>query len=109
MIQIVKGSFGRVMPDGTVQATKPGSAPFSYDKETEERLVAQGVAVFVDDPAPDPTPEVLPTLPEYDDTMKLAELKRIAEVYGVNTDGMKTKEAVLAALDVAAGNAPDGV
>ena len=40
--------------------------------------------------------------------MKLAELKQIAEAYGVNAEGMKT-EAVLAALDVAAGKAPDGV
>ena len=62
MIQIVKGSYGRVMPDGSVQATKPGSEPFAASAETEARLVAQGVAVYV---AGDPAPEdPAPALPE---------------------------------------------
>ena len=102
MIKIIQGTFGfydgkRVRPltaaDGAVDLKNP---------ELEKRLIAEGVAISIDNgqltvdncPAGDDG-----ELPEYsmDNTMK--ELQAIAGIYGVDVTGLRTKPEIIAAID----------
>ena len=69
MIKIIKGVYGFVNSDGAVQPKTIKDAPFTLDAEKEARLVAQGVAEYVEsveadefvpEPAPEPEPEKKP-------------------------------------------------
>lgn len=53
MVQIVKGRYGYVAEDGTVQIAKAGML-LSLDKREEERLVRVGCAITVEDKDKDP-------------------------------------------------------
>ena len=116
MIRIIKGSYG--MRCGTsIKAVPAGSAPIELSKEKEERLVRLGVAEYVgtaDDADQDENlnddadqdaddaladEELVDDLPEYNENMKLDELKKIAALYGVDASSMRSKKEVIAAID----------
>lgn len=114
MIKIIKGSYGMKVGKSVVRIDA-GAAPIELDKDKEERLVRIGVAEYVDERAEGPaaTPEATNTdgetdesenvdeLPEYSSDMKLDELKKIAEAYGVDASGLRSKKDVIAAIEEA--------
>ena len=114
MIQIIAGTFGYYNGRKVVPITN-ADGPQKFDPELEARLVKQGVAKYVDEqpvaPAPAAKPEqepetVLetgdaPAAPEYDEDMKLDELKEVAAAYGVDASAMRKKADVIAAIEEA--------
>ena len=90
MIQMIKGTYGRVV-NGAVEAMTTRSAPFSLSKAREAELVAAGVAVKVEETAQEHT---------YAD-MKMAELRKAAAALGVDVSAAKTKKEVIAMLEAA--------
>lgn len=90
MIQIIAGTFGYYNGRKVVPITN-ADGPQKFDPELEARLVKQGVAKYVDEqpvaPAPAAKPEQepeaapeaddAPAAPEYDEDMKLDELKEV--------------------------------
>ena len=114
MIKIIKGSYG-MRCGSTVKAVPAGSDPIELTKEEEERLVRMGVAVYVkeresnEDEQPDEVQddEIVDEFPEYNEDMKLAELKEIAKVYGIDARAMKSKKEVIEAIDAARDELPD--
>ena len=88
MIQIIAGTFGYYNGRKVVPITN-ADGPQKFDPELEARLVKKGVAKYVDEqpvaPAPAAKPEQepetvpetgdAPAAPEYDEDMKLDELK----------------------------------
>ena len=106
MIRIIKGSYG-MRCGASIKAVPAGSAPIELSKEKEERLVRLGVAEYVgtaeeveqdvNDALTDE--ELVDDLPEYNENMKLDELKKIAALYGVDASSMRSKKEVIAAID----------
>ena len=119
MIKIIKGSYGHRR--GMVVEAVPAGSTIEIGKDKEERLVRLGVAVYVGNTDDEPNAEapieaqdeVVEELPEYDETMRLSELKEVAEAYGVDASSMRTKkeviEAIEAAKDLPAFDAADSV
>ena len=120
MIQIIAGTFGYYNGRKVVPITN-ADGPQKFDPELEARLVKQGVAKYVDEqpeaPAPavkaeqelEDTPETddAPTAPEYDEDMKLDELKEVAAAYGVDASAMRKKADVIAAIEEAKASADE--
>lgn len=115
MIQIIAGTFGYYNGRKVVPITN-ADGPQKFDPELEARLVKQGVAKYVDEqpvaPAPAAKPEQEPEAapetddaptapPEYDEDMKLDELKEVAAAYGVDASAMRKKADVIAAIEEA--------
>lgn len=90
MIQMVKGTYGRVV-NGTVEAMTKHSAPFRLSEKREAELVAAGVAVKVEEPERENTYA----------NMKMAELRKLAASLGVDVSGAKSKREVIASLEAA--------
>ena len=90
MIQMVKGTYGRVV-NGGVEAMTKRSAPFSLPKAREAELIAAGVAVKVEEP------EQVKT---YED-MNMRELRKVAAALGVDVTAAKSKKDVIALLEAA--------
>lgn len=120
MIQIIAGTFGYYNGRKVVPITN-ADGPQKFDPELEARLVKQGVAKYVDEqpvaPAPAAKPEQEPEAapetddaptapPEYDEDMKLDELKEVAAAYGVDASAMRKKADVIA-FSMAAANEVD--
>ena len=115
MIKIIKGSYGMRVKQSVV-AVPAGSDPIELSKEKEERLVRLGVAVYVDkinnnsqinkrgDDTQDD--EIVDEFPEYNEDMKLTELKEIAKVYGIDASSMRSKKEVIEAIDAARDELP---
>lgn len=130
MIKMIAGVFGLPVKqaNGKCRVVAKGSedGPFSADPEQEARLVAMGLAQYVEQPqdetfdedgAPigfDETPpedfdedgEELPELPEgvtaipeYSVDMKATELREIGKLCGLTFKVGMTKEEMVAALD----------
>ena len=111
MIQITAGTFGYYNGRKVIPITN-ADGPQKFDPELEARLVKQGVAKYVDEqpeaPAPavkseqelEDTPETDDTAaaPEYNEDMKLDELKEVAAAYGVDASAMCKKADVIAAI-----------
>lgn len=123
MIEIIAGTFGYYNGRKVIPTTKE-DGPQKFDPELEARLVKKRVAKYVDEqpvapvPAekseqdPDGAPETgeTPAAPEYDEDMKLDELKEVAAAYGVDASAMRKKADVIAAIEEAkeaAGEAAD--
>lgn len=123
MIEIIAGTFGYYNGRKVIPITKE-DGPQKFDTELEARLVKKRVAKYVDEqpvapvPAekseqdPDGAPETgeTPAAPEYDEDMKLDELKEVAAAYGVDASAMRKKADVIAAIEEAkeaAGEAAD--
>lgn len=114
MIEIIAGTFGYYNGRKVIPITKE-DGPQKFDPELEARLVKQGVAKYVgEQPAaptpaekpeqePEATPETgdAPAVPEYDEDMKLDELKEVAAAYGVDASAMRKKADVIAAIEEA--------
>lgn len=123
MIQIIAGTFGYYNGRKVVPITNQ-DGPKQFDPELEARLVKEGVAKYVDaapaqaeDPnTPDPAGANAPQdpgqpgggteppadgLPEYNEDMKLDELKEVATRYGVDASAMRKKADVIAAIEAA--------
>ena len=116
MIKIIKGSYG-MRRGSSVQPVLAGSDPIELSKEQEERLVRLGVAVYVTEEdtvanLPDVSDEtqddeIVDEFPEYNEDMKLSELKELAKVYGIDARSMKSKKEVIEAIDAARDELPD--
>ena len=117
MIKIIKGSYGMRVKKSIV-AVPAGSDPIELSKEKEERLVRLGVAVYVteqDDEVEQPgedsdetqDDEIVDEFPEYNEEMKLSELKDIAKVYGIDASSMRSQKEVIEAIDAARDGLPD--
>lgn len=114
MIEIIAGTFGYYNGRKVIPITKE-DGPQQLDPELEARLVKQGVAKYVDEQPVAPTPagkpgrepEAAPETgdapadPEYDENMKLDELKEVAAAYGVDASAMRKKADVIAAIEEA--------
>ena len=109
MIKIIKGSYG--LRRGMVIEAIHAGTTIEIGKDKEERLVRLGVAEYV---ACEVTPaepiieasaetqdEVVDELPEYNETMKLSDLKKVAEAYGIDASSMRTKKDVIEAIEAA--------
>lgn len=90
MIQMIKGTYGRVV-DGGVEAMTKRSGPFFLSEAREAELVAAGVAVKVEETA---------QAKNYAN-MKMAELRKAAAALGVDASAAKTKKEVIAMLEAA--------
>lgn len=109
MVEITKGTFGYF--DGRkVRPITQKDGPQTFDPDLEERLVKQGVARYVEAKAPAEKPaEGGGSLPAYDKTMKLNDLKEIAKLYGVDASKCASKAEVCDLIDAKlAGDDEDG-
>lgn len=111
MIQIIAGTFGYYNGRKVVPITN-ADGPQKFDPELEARLVKKGVAKYVDEKpvAPAPAAESVrepgatsetdgtPAAPEYDEDMKLDELKEVATAYGVDASAMRKKADIIDAI-----------
>lgn len=114
MIQIIAGTFGYYNGRKVVPITN-ADGPQKFDPELEARLVKKGVAKYVDEkpvapaPAAEPErepgatsePDGTPAAPEYDEDMKLDELKEVATAYGVDASAMRKKADIIDAIEKA--------
>lgn len=116
MIQIIAGTFGYYNGRKVIPITNQ-DGPKQFDPELEARLVKEGVAKYIgepgetaEQPAPAPgddtdepagTNTAADEAPEYNEDMKLDELKDIAAAYGVDASAMRKKADVIAAIEAA--------
>lgn len=116
MIQIIKGTFGYYNGRKVIPITE-ADGPQKFDAELEARLVKDGVAKYIgeqsetagqtapdlgdyaDKPASASTE--IDEAPEYDEDMKLDELKEVATRYGVDASAMRKKADVIDAIEAA--------
>ena len=112
MIQIIKGTFGYYNGRKVIPITE-ADGPQKFDDELEARLVKEGVAKYIgelgetaEQPAPAPgddadepasTNTAADEAPEYNEDMKLDELKEVVTRYGVDASAMRKKADVIAA------------
>lgn len=120
MIQIIKGTFGYYNGRKVIPITE-ADGPQKFDDELEARLVKEGVAKYIgelgetaEQPAPgDDADEPASTntaadeAPEYNEDMKLDELKEVAMRYGVDASAMRKKADVIAAIEATKAEQPD--
>ena len=112
MIQIIKGTFGYYNGRKVITITE-ADGPQKFDDELEARLVKEGVAKYIgeqDEPAEQSAPDHgddADEAPEYDEDMKLDELKEVAARYGVDASAMRKKADVIAAIEAAKAEQPD--
>ncbi|WP_302346504.1 hypothetical protein [uncultured Alistipes sp.] len=107
MVKIIKGSYGH-KKGSTIVPVYAGET-VELTEEQEARLVNLGVAEYVGKPAQKQnsqneggTGDKIPgELPEYNEGMKLAELKEIAAKYGVDASEAKSKKEVIALIEAA--------
>lgn len=112
MIQIIKGTFGYYNGRKVIPITE-ADGPQKFDDELEARLVKEGVAKYIgelgetaEQPAPAPGDDA-DEAPEYNEDMKLDELKEVATRYGVDASAMRKKADVIAAIEAAKAEQPD--
>ena len=124
MIQIIKGTFGYYNGRKVIPITE-ADGPQKFDDELEARLVKEGVAKYIgeqgetaEQTAPTPgddadepasTNTAADEAPEYDEDMKLDELKEVAARYGVDASAMRKKADVIAAIEAAKAEQPEEV
>ena len=109
MIKIIKGSYG--LRRGMVVEAIPAGSTIEIGKDKEERLVRLGVAVYVGNTDDEPNTEapavtqdedeIVDEFPEYNESMKLPDLKKVAEAYGIDASSMKSKKEVIEAIEAA--------
>lgn len=112
MIQIIKGTFGYYNGRKVIPITE-ADGPQKFDDELEARLVKEGVAKYIgelgetaEQPAPAPGDDA-DEAPEYNEDMKLDELKEVAARYGVDASAMRKKADVIAAIEATKAEQPD--
>lgn len=104
MIRIVSGTYGHRA--GNVTKTLKAGDIIELDMKAEARLVKRGIAEYVGTAMPVQTEEQDKIqngieLPDYDESMKMDELKEIAEAYSVDASKMRSKKEIISALDAA--------
>jgi hypothetical protein len=101
MIRIISGTFGMVKGKQVIPITED-YGPIQLEEELERRLVNEGIAEYVGNApiAADMHQKADVSLPVYNAGMKLSELKKVAEAYGIETEGM-TKAEILDAIQEA--------
>lgn len=99
VIKIIAGTYGH-KEGGNVIGKTEKDAPFSVPNETAARLVRLEVAEYAE---LDPSDETMENsgLPEYNEGMKLALLKIIAQQYGADASAAKSKKEAVAIIDAA--------
>lgn len=119
MIQIIAGTFGYYNGRKVVPITN-ADGPQKFDPELEARLVKKGIAKYIDaqpvapaaiepeQPETTHEAEAEAAVPEYDEDMKLDELKEVAAAYGVDASAMRKKADVIAAIEAAKAEQNDG-
>jgi hypothetical protein len=121
MIKIIKGTYWYREGNRIIPKT-PADDPFTATLEQEARLVRLGVAVYVDAPTKAPAAPSTPKAPEKAETgskdvdelpaynldMKLDELKEIAKAYGVDASDARKKADVIAIIEAAKAEDPEG-
>lgn len=107
MIQIIKGTFGYYNGRKVIPITE-ADGPQKFDDELEARLVKEGVAKYIGELGePASTNTAADEAPEYNEDMKLDELKEVAARYGVDASAMRKKADVIAAIEAAKAEQPD--
>lgn len=106
MIEIITGTFGYYNGRKVIPITN-ADGPQTFDPELEERLVRKGVARYVYVMSPQDLDEFTDELPEYNEDMKLEELKEIAKVYGVDVSNMRRKSDIIEAIEAARAESTD--
>ena len=110
MIKIIKGTFGYYNGRKVIPITE-ADGPQKFDDELEARLVKEGVAKYIGElgetAEPASTNTAADEAPEYDEDMKLDELKEVAAHYGVDASAMRKKADVIAAIEAAKAEQPD--
>lgn len=93
---------------GAVKATQSNPDVFTEDKATADAAVASGYFALVDSDEGEPIIGHLDT--KQLETMKVSDLKKMAEDMGLDTDGLKKEQlvAAIAATEVEAGEQVDG-
>lgn len=104
MIEIICGTYGYRPNKNAVELKRPGDPPFCLTEKQEASLIRKGIArrVFSDAPLLQEPGGSSDDPPLYDDTMKLVELKEVAQVYGVDEEivaPLRSKAEVIAAID----------
>lgn len=113
MVEIIKGTFGYFDGRRVVPVTiKDG--PQNWDSDLERRLVARGIARYVDEGSPAQEPAEAPAEPEElqveepqtEETdftkMTVKQLKVVAEEMGIDTKPLKKKADLIVAIEDAA-------
>jgi hypothetical protein len=98
MIQIIAGTFGYYNGRKVVPITN-ADGPQKFDPELEARVREPGATSETDG---------TPAAPEYDEDMKLDELKEVATAYGVDASAMRKKADIIDAIEKAKAAADDG-
>ena len=103
MIKMIAGRFG-LLVNGIVKGMDKNSPPFEASEEQEARLVEQGLAVYVGEPAPvDDGEGALPVgvtgIPAYSEDSSAKELREIGELCGLTFKKNMSKAEMIAALD----------
>ena len=107
MIQIIKGTFGYYNGRKVIPITE-ADGPQKFDDELEARLVKEGVAKYIGEPGETAsTNTAADEAPEYNEDMKLDELKEVATRYGVDASAMRKKADVIAAIEATKAEQPD--
>ena len=107
MIQIIKGTFGYYNGRKVIPITE-ADGPQKFDDELEARLVKEGVAKYIGELGETAsTNTAADEAPEYNEDMKLDELKEVAARYGVDASAMRKKADVIAAIEAAKAEQPD--
>lgn len=122
MIKMIAGRFG-LLVDGIVKGMDKNSPPFEASEEQEARLVEQGLAEYVTDPAPigfddmppedgeiTDLPDGVTGIPEYSEETSAKELREIGKLCGLTFKVGMSKADMIAALDAhIEANMVDGV
>ena len=103
MIKMIAGRFG-LLVDGIVKGMDKNSPPFEASEEQEARLVEQGLAKYVDKPAPvadaeDALPDGVTGIPAYSEETSAKELREIGKMCGLTFKVGMSKADMIAALD----------
>jgi len=92
-IKIIRGTYGfKQNASASICPKTVNDPPFEVDEKEAERLVELGVAIIVESEDGDDKP--------YSKKMKLEELRKVAEDYGVeNVEKLTTKDMAIAAIE----------
>ena len=99
MIQIIKGTFGYYNGRKVIPITE-ADGPQKFDERP-----APAPGDDADEPAS--TNTAADEAPEYNEDMKLDELKEVATRYGVDASAMRKKADVIAAIEATKAEQPD--
>ena len=95
MIKIISGTYGHLV-DGRVRPKTAVSEPFCLTPAQEARLVARGIAVYVNEA---PAEADASNTPEYSTRNTVKELQAIGEQFGITFEEGMTKAQMVEILN----------